>query len=213
MPRRILPKTREPLYLAATIALMAGALGAQQRPVHEPFGFHRGMTRAEVIKAVGAASIDTKHSQGDFLSVSTAPKPYSAFEAYNLWFSPSQGLLKISAIGKTIQTNRFGEQIRVAYGEISKALRATYGEPEVLDFLKTGSIWKEPEDWTMGLLKEEREYSEYWSKYSLKLADMSGIVLEALALSDERGYLIVSYEFEGWEEYVEAKKADAGKVF
>jgi hypothetical protein len=67
-------------------------------------------------------------------------------------------------IGKDIVTNGYGEEIQTAFREICDALSATYGTPQIADFLKTGSIWSEPREWTMGLLKKERELFALWNK-------------------------------------------------
>ena len=64
-------------------------------------------------------------------------------------------------------------------------------------------------EWTMGLLKRERELFALWNKDTR----FSGIVLESVALSQEVGYLKLSYEFNGWERYVESKRAAQNKVF
>jgi hypothetical protein len=38
-------------------------------------------------------------------------------------------------------------------------------------------------------------------------------VLEASALSREKGFLKLTYEFDGWDEYVDALKKNEGTVF
>src|ERR1035437_1964643 len=78
---------------------------------------------------------------------------------------PDEGLLKISALGNDIRTNGFGEEVRESFKTILDAVSETYGKPEdVFDYVKHGSIWKEPEDWMMGLLKKERTLDAYWTK-------------------------------------------------
>jgi hypothetical protein len=80
-----------------------------------------------------------------------------------------------------------------------------------MDFLRAGSIWKEPEDWMMGLLKDERTLVAVWEKaLPNRIHD---VVLKAGALSREKGFHKLTYEFDGWNEYVDALRKKAGTVF
>jgi len=129
-----------------------------------------------------------------------------------LIFSPKDGLLKIVAYGNDIKTNGFGEAVHDSFLEIRDAISQTYGQPEfTLDHVRAGSIWKEPEDWMMGLRKEERELTTVWSKNLPN--QIQDIVIEAIALSTEKGYLRLSYELDGWDQYVDTLKKRAGTVF
>ena len=142
--------------------------------------------------------------------LTSAPKPHPAFEDYVLVFSPAQGLLKIGAFGKDIETTVFGTELRSAYQEMKVALAAAYGTPRAVEYLPSGSIWKEPEDWMMGLLKKERTISALWEG-ALK-NNLNDIVLEALASSQTKGYLELTYEFVGWGAYLDSKRAKSNTV-
>ena len=195
-------------FAVAAIVLASSSLFAQE--IAGPFGLRRGMTQEQVIQIVGKGA--AKETKGDTLQVWTVPRPHPAFEFYLLIFSPKDGLLKISAYGNDIKTNGFGASVRTSFIEIRDAISQTYGQPEFTsDFLRSGSIWKEPEDWMMGLLKEERILAALWEKALPNR--IHGIGLEAVALSTEEGFLRLGYEFDGWHEYVEAKKKEAGAVF
>jgi hypothetical protein len=172
-----------------------------------PFGFWYGMTKEQAIALTGKDSI--KGVKDDSIEFTKAPKSHPAFESYTLIFSPTQGLLKIIAYGNDISTTVFGSEVRSKFEDMKEALTATYGRPQVIDHLPSGSIWKEPEDWMMGLLKKERTLAADWTtdKYNLM-----GIVLEAKALSREKAFLILVYEFQGWNQYVDAKAAKANTV-
>ena len=63
----------------------------------------------------------------------------------------------------------------------------------------------------MGLLKEERHLASTWETPLPN--HINDIVIEAKALSQEKGYIILTYEFDGWDAYVDAKKKQAGTVF
>jgi len=191
-----------------------------------PFGFEKGMTKEQVIKLVGPTVV-IKNAD-DKLNLKTAPHPHPAFEEYDLLFSPTQGLLKVVAIGVDVQTNPFGDRIQSAFLDIRNGIAQVYGHPsDLFDFVHSGSIWTDAQDWTMGLLKEERTLSTFWaSKHAMsripsltadKFLDLPNslylITLDANASSTSKGYVEVSYEFVGWGEYVESRTAKQNNVF
>jgi hypothetical protein len=167
------------------------------------------MTQEQVIQIVGKNAV--KEIQGDRLDLHAVPKPHPAF-------SPKDGLLNIVAFGNGITTNGFGEAVHDSFVQIQEGISKTYGPPDVSsDRVRDGSIWNEPQDWMMGLLKGERDLMAIWYKTvssTKKLPNrIIGIVLEAKASSTEQGFIVLKYEFDGWNEYVEAKKNKADSVF
>jgi hypothetical protein len=200
----------KPVWLMVASGVLATVAFAQN--TSGPFGLRKGMTQQQVIEIVGKSAV--KETKGDdTLRVLTVPKPHPAFEFYSLIFSPTEGLLKITAYGNDIRTNGFGEKVHDSFSEIRGALSDTYEKPDGdMDFLQSGSIWKEPEDWMMGLLKEERHLASIWQNRPLP-NHIHDIEIEAKALSQEKGYIILTYEFDGWDAYVDAKKKQAGTVF
>jgi hypothetical protein len=193
------------------VALCPSGAQAQGASDSGPFGLRFGMTRDEVLQLVGKGAI--KSEKDDTLRLTAVPRAHPDFEEYVLVFSPQQGLLKIVAAGKTIQTNGYGRDVQLAFGDIRDAISKNYGAAKTLDNLRSGSIWDEPREWMMGLLKRERTLAAVWESDSARALHLSGIVLEAYALSTEKGYLKISYEFEGWDKYVDSLKAKAGTVF
>jgi len=191
-----------------------------------PFGFEKGMTKEQVIQLVGPTAV-IKNAD-DELNLKTAPHPHPAFEEYDLLFSPTQGLLKVVAIGVQIQTNSFGESVKSNFLTIQNGISQVYGHPsDSFDFVQAGSIWTDARDWMMGLLGKERSLYTYWAS---RLA-MSGIpsltadkaldlphsirliTLEAYALSTSTGFVGLNYEFVGWNEYVQSRTAKQNNVF
>jgi hypothetical protein len=176
-----------------------------------PFGFEYGMTKEQVIAAVGQNAV--RKATDDALEITTVPKPHPAFESYVLIISPTRGLVKIVAVGNTIKTNGLGGEVRDAFTETQVLVARNYGSPEkAFDFLRSGSIWNDPQDWMMGLAKKERVLTSFWA-FVNSPNHITTMKLEAKALSAEAGYLALGYEFEGFEEYADFKTANAGKVF
>lgn len=188
------------------------AFGQPNRTPQGPFGFYMGMSKEAVISVVGRGAIDKE--KGDMLYVSTAPKPHGAFELYGLTFG-RDGLLRVAALGKDIKTNGFGDNVRFDFEDLLKPLTALYGSPHRLDFLRPGSIWREGEDWMMGILKEERILAAYWLKSrGVNLPNsIRDISFQARAASTSLGYVALTYEFDGYGAYMTQKKASEGTVF
>ena len=176
-----------------------------------PFGFEYGMTKAALIKLVGRDAV--KEEKDDVLVLKTAPKPHELFESYTVFISPEHGLLKIVAVSRDIATSEYGDEIRERFEGIHTGLEKVYGEPtHAFNFLREGSIWNEPKDWMMGLLKKERTFGAYWDIKPPR-EHLTLLGLEVIALSTETGYLRLAYEFEGWEQYVDERQAKKSDVF
>jgi hypothetical protein len=199
----------------ALIAIFASQLFAG------PFGLEKGMTKQQIIAQVGASAVlkneDSPHNTA--LRLSTVPKPYPGFEWYTLEFDTDGGLAKISATGIDLETNGYGDALREKFAALSQQLISLYGEPsDQFDFLSSGSIWKEPQYWMMGLKQKERFLATDWQSHSDRPRmralpnSLSIIYLRAVALSQNKGYLKLGYEFDGWENAVEQREAAGASV-
>lgn len=153
-----------------------------------------------------------KRSNGNRYVFSSAPKPHELFEEYILLIPPDRGLIKIIAVSQTIRTSVFGDEIRSKFSDIEAAVNKAYGEGQRFDFLRSGSIWNEPQDWMMGLLKEERSLETFWT-LEKSAHHVTAISLTARALSREAGFISLAYEFEGFADYVEEMKKKKESVF
>lgn len=144
-----------------------------------PFGFEKGMTQEQVIKLVGRAAVkEIKNVDGSpdivIVELNTAPKAHPSFESYRLFITPEKGIVKIVALGTDINTNSFGAEVHNQFIETRDAIARIYGSGETLDSLISGSIWSEPRDRMMGLLKKERILSGFWN---LKSAPVNHITV------------------------------------
>jgi hypothetical protein len=154
-----------------------------------PFGLERGMPLQQVgqVQKIGPG----------MYQVAQVPKPHSAFESYIVQIGPSTGLCWIKGIGKTVQTGAYGTQLQADFHEMKEKLAGIYGVARVSDTLNDGSIWNEPRDWMMGLLKKERRLAAIWSTDRNKAfpqAEFKTVGLFADAI-DEQGFLTVEYAF------------------
>jgi len=178
-----------------------------------PFGFDRGMTRAQVIALVGQDAVDIEHSKDDLLRLKTAPKPHPAFDSYLLIISPEQGLLKVLGSGKTVDVGDDGADLKQAFEVVVDGLTQKYGAPtRTFDFCNGGTGCSDQQYWMMGLLQKNRKLEDFWELQGNPV-HVTIIDLEATALSMNSGYVSLGYEFEGWSQYVDEKKAKQNQSF
>ena len=130
--------------------------------------------------------------KGSFYTCKSVPKPHPDIELYVIQYVEGVGLCMIKGISRDISDSIYGDNIRRKTDEIYDQLTTKYGKGEKLDFLRPGSIWDEPEDWMMGIIKDERTYAVLW-QLSSPVEEVSEIVLAAQATSRDSGYFIVEF--------------------
>lgn len=180
------------VLLSLSLPSMAVAQSSAAPPA-EPFGFHMGMSLAELRKTVPLVADSTSSY---LFSTTTAPKPNSQFESYLLVVSPKYGLCKLSAIGTNVSTDGYGMEVKQRFSDIKAALTDKYGPSKSYDFLHAGSIWDENQDWMMGIAEHERDMVTFWDsdEHSTLPSNLTAIELQAHALSAHIGYVNVAYQ-------------------
>jgi len=155
-----------------------------------PFGLEMGMS----LKEIGGTPENIAYGKYKLTSV---PKPHSAFEFYVIQVAPNSGLCWIKAIGKDIATSSYGLELKSEFSEMEKKLEGTYGKHKIMDFLMPGSIWNEPNEWMMGLIKKERVLMALWDKKegSALPANLETVALIASPSSRDKGYISIEYLF------------------
>ncbi len=180
---------------------------AKTPPADGPFGFKQGLTRAEVESMMGESLTPLSGSKNTYL-LNTAPKPHNAFENYVVIIGEVTGLCGVRGIGKDITSSRHGIQLKASFNEMEANLSELYGSNEKTDQLLPGSIWKEPQDWMMGILKEERFLFAQWPRKGQVLKnELDSVSLAARAKGGDTGYLILEYLFHNHEQCSEESKA------
>ena len=159
------------------------------------------------LEEIGGSPQELGHGKYGLLTV---PKPHSAFEAYVVQVTPTFGLSWIKAIGRDIQTDAFGTRLQYAFDNFEKKLTSTYGAGKIIDGVIPESIWSEPKDWMMSLLKGERVLGKLWSEdYGSSLPDwLTNIVFCAYAREENIAYLALEYTFTN-NEAAEAELTEA----
>jgi len=170
------------------------------------------MTKAEMIDLVGHAAIDQANSSGDAVIVNRAPRPHPSFAYYVVIISPRNGLVKVVGVGTTIETSAYGSELKSEFEELLESLVPIYGTPKLFDYLRAGSIWREPRDWMAAMIDKERTLEAFWAP-SLPFDNrVATIGLQAEALSGHAGRISLGYEMVGFSEYSAQKKSNAAEV-
>lgn len=165
-------------------------------PADGPLGLAAGLNASE-IEGMSGTTLTLIDETQSLYSLERTPKPNNAFERFALVISPTAGLCQIRAIGKSIDTNAYGHQLQSSFEEMREALTSVYGRPETYDRLMNGSLWKNPDNWMMGLYKKDRILMAEWnSTTSSPLKNnLSSITMEARAPEIDEGYFVLQYDF------------------
>jgi hypothetical protein len=189
------------------LAILAFALAVPSVGFAGPFGLEMGMKLSQLPGKPEAIS-------GGYYKLTSVPKPHSSFEAYVVKLSPSTGVCWIKGIGVDIETSSYGIQLKSAFEEMRGKLDSAYGKSKLSDFLMPNSIWNEPNDWMMALIKKERLLAAQWGKeYGSNLpSDLESIALMASPTGRSEGYLALEYsghQKSKCDAELEAKEDDA----
>jgi hypothetical protein len=176
-----------------------------------PFGLDMGMTIDQIKNKTGKIP---ELVQDDLYRVDP-PNKNDMFEAYIVQISPKYGIVWIKAIGKDITTNGYGIQLKSAFDSLVSSIEKTYGKYKKTDFLMSSSIWKDPDDFMMGLLRKDRYLMASWNKESDSTLpnDIVTIAVAATASSSSKGYISLEYYSPSKELADAEKKAKQDSVF
>jgi len=180
--------------------------------IAQPFGIKMGMTLDDLI----AMGCNPKPRDGlpHWYDI-TPPQTHPSFESYSVQISKNYGVFAIVAFSKPTKTSVYGEAIKDEFDKIKNQISISYGQSKDYDLVKTGSIWDEPKDWMMALLKEERILDAFWApEYgSILPDDISSVSLHAGAPNISTGWLALRYESADYEEASAEIEAEQGSVF
>lgn len=149
-----------------------------------PFGFDMGKQPSEY----GCTSMSTPN----MYKCNEAPKGHPAFEAYVLQATSKHGVCWIKAVGKNISDNGYGMSTKRAVDGFVEAFKKSYGgDMEKNDFLLSGSIWDDADDFLMGLTKNDRSYTYHWK--TTTDPSIKEIYVSAKGLRSDIGFPAIEY--------------------
>jgi len=154
-----------------------------------PFGLEMGMHLKDV-------SVNQEIKYGQYV-LNRVPQPHPSFSLYSVRIAPKAGLFEIITITDSIKTNSFGDGLRNKYEFIRNKLTKKYGVGKEADILKDGSIWSNPQDFTMALKAEEYLLATLWDREGgATLPDgVTSVILECKGGSPNAGIVRLEYSF------------------
>lgn len=182
---------------------------APGRNMPTPFGFRYGSTKDEVIKQLGNTAV--VKTSANAVTFKTAPTPHPEFELYEAFFSPKQGLLKVVAYSRDIQTSDDGSELRSAFDRLRIGMEAKYGPSKKVDNCKGSDVDCEAQFYMMQLMEKNRSLFALWT--NSPAASDTGIIIEGRALGINKGFVAVTYEFPGWDAFVDELDNKKNSVF
>ena len=175
-----------------------------------PFGIEMGWT-VEDLKNNGITFTTRKKTQ-NITTYDVFPKTtHPSFESYSVAIDDVKGVYKINIFGNDIETSIYGIALKEEYEKIKNQISITYGTPKSYDYLRSGSIWDEPNEWMKSLEKEERVLHSFW--YPEPKETIESIFLEAIALGSDSGYLFLSYQSNDIDEILARRDSALSNVF
>ena len=161
-----------------------------------PFGLKMGMTIEEIAEQCEEEPSYVK----DGIYLIKPLKSHPLFDYYAVYVNDKTGLYQIRAISSPITTNKFGTELKNAFGNVKDRIAKTYGKPKVTDkYSNSADSYHQKDDyWFYSLREGSRELSAVWG-YNNALADNLGTVaLECTVTNgfyEGTGQLVLYYYF------------------
>ncbi len=175
-----------------------------------PFSIEMGWTYDQLV-ASGVQILDTPYINNNVVSFLVAPeKTHPSFDCYIVRIDEKEGVYDIEAHG-TVSTNEYGTQVKESYESIKQQLVGNYDEPIVVEYLHSGSIWDEPRDWMMSLVKQERTCLSFWT-FEGRADCLECVTLELTAEYSNTGNLGLIYQSDKTHEILERLKFSQASV-
>jgi hypothetical protein len=184
----------------------AVALAPSMASADGPFG---------VSMASDIDSIGEYEEVGNFLyEFSTLPKKHAYFESFVIKSHPSTGVCQVIAVGRSINTNRFGDSVKEMFDKLRGQVDNVYGRSDLIDGPIVTNANLGQLDWMTELMTRRRGLQSAWDKISgADLRDnIRQILLTASAEGSEQGYVNLQYRFSNFDECDEAIRTEQEKA-
>jgi len=165
-------------------------------PSNGPFGLEAGLTKEKIDDMAGVTLSPIEGETGLYLA-EALPKKNSSFDVHALRISPVVGLCQIRAVGKDVDADSFGIEIRSSFDNLKESLDSLYGKGKKEDYLMPGSMWKESKYWMMALKEKERFYSASWvtPTDAMKASKIAQIYMDARTRDGSKAFVYLQYDF------------------
>jgi len=160
-----------------------------------PFGIKDGAKKEEIDIV----------SEEDGIIIINVPKPHSMFTTYIAKFDQNDKIIRIVAGSEPTTLSVYGTEIKRKYQIVKESLEKKYNESESYNYLKQGSIWNEPKDFSIALFKREYIIYSFWD---FDQGEIVSIWLRIAMLNRNDGMIVLTYDLKGSKEFSEEKNTE-----
>ena len=149
-----------------------------------------------------------KEPKGTTEGVHYAEAEHDLFYTVTAYWTRKTGICSVKGLYEVPSPDDFGTAHKAAFNRFVDLVKRKRGEPsKTLDFLKSGSIWKEPRYWRMGLRQNERVLASIWTDKDV------GKGIDGISVSATDSFIVVTYEFDNFDECMETGAAASAEDF
>ena len=158
----------------------------------QPFGVEQGSS---------VVDLHPEKTDSKFVFYIQPLRTHPAFEKYLVNTTPETGICSILGIGAAIKNDAFGSETKSKFEDIVYQIESKYGSSKLYDFLNTKSIWKDQNEWSMSIYKNERTFARMWSvdEKSTLSNNVSSILIQVHALNSSDTYISLNFEFSNFK--------------
>lgn len=155
-----------------------------------------------IAKGTDIESLSVEDDLGDGRYVVAVPKPHPEFDDYVVKAVPEIGVCIVRGIGQNHTNDRYGSSVRSAFGKLKSALDQRYGATETFDYLKSGALWDEGNEWVMAIHQNERYYQSSWDEDSGSElpSGLVEILMTVNTTSSDSAWIGLQYRFDNDDE-------------
>ncbi|SPF77753.1 hypothetical protein [Pseudoprimorskyibacter insulae] len=137
-----------------------------------------------------------------------AINPYFEFKGYAVRSSKLTGICQIFGFGRTYENDEWGIRVREAYEDLIVAMIPKYGIPQRDEFLRSGALYDDPEDFSRAIAKNQRAHQASWT-FSKAGPDELGEILVTVRAGWEDTSLYIHYRSGNFDECMRSLRDEA----
>ena len=179
--------------LTAAILFTGSLLILGANAVAGPFGLNMG----DSVRKIKSLGIVLEKDEEFRYTARSLPKGSSDMDIYSFLITPVHGLCEVGAGAYITDASKYGTEYKDTFKKFKKSLRKKYGSSTDYDFLKVGSIWDAPNEYSMSLFQDERVLSSYWPEEGgvIRKDNIDSISLRASGVGRDYGLVMIKYEY------------------
>ncbi len=188
-------------WFVVCFVVLLPSLGAAQ-----PFGIVMGQQ---------VEALQPEKTAHEFTFRVTPPKIHPEMDGYYVVATPGQGVCMVRGVGVHHANDGFGFKIKDVAAEVRQQVDATYGRPELYDYLRRGSMWGTASDWAFAISKDERVYQSVWGKKegSTLPNNVVEVIEDVQAANVNTTFLVLQFQFSNYGACKKEMDGAAAKAF